>query len=391
MTVGGRGTDWYRVEGESVERSGYTNGMMDTLLVDGYKLVEVRWVAPGVWEGPGGSISLACRSATVFDWVYENIHQGGFFAAQGNSGGSAQIAFSLAYYGIDEILDLANLSGGPPPCPITTEGEVNKEEQLKCLVEAELWNESREPMLFGNPRLHYPNTVVRFFLGEHERSAEIIETANAYHEAITSEKSIQIVPNTPHGVHHTAEGTAALTTSINPQLTIPTAALTPTAAPDEGPTPVIATIPVGDDPQAVRVNPSTNRVYVANQGDDTVSVIDGASNAVIVTVPVGDKPFAIGVNSATGRVYVTNRDEDTVSVIDGASNAVIATIPVGASPSNAVIATIPVGASPQAIGVNATTSRVYVASYEDGTVSVMDGVSNTVIATVPVDSPLGVG
>ena len=213
LTVGGRGTGWYRV-GESVGGSENINGMMDTLLAVGYKLVEVRWVEPGIWEGPGGAISLACRSATVFDWVYENIHQGGFLAAQGNSGGSAQIAFSLAYYGLDEVLDLANLGGGPPPCPISTDGEINKEDQLQCLVEAELWNESREPMLFGNPRLHYPNTIVRFFLGEQEGSADIIQTANAYHEAITSEKSMQIVPNTGHGVHRTKEGAAALITSI---------------------------------------------------------------------------------------------------------------------------------------------------------------------------------
>ena len=230
LTLGGRGTGWYRVEEESVEGSDNINGMMDTLLVDGYKLVEVRWVGPGIWEGPGGSISLACRSATVFDWVYENIHQGGFFAAQGNSGGGAQIAFSLAYYGLDEVLDLANLSGGPPPCPISTGRRLNFLEQLKCLVEAELWNGTREPMLFGNPRLHYPNTIVRFFLGEHEPSTEIIETANAYYDAITSKKSIQIVPNTSHGVHRTEEGRAALITSINPQL-MPRRALTATATP----------------------------------------------------------------------------------------------------------------------------------------------------------------
>ena len=130
LTVGGPGTGWYRVEEERREGRDNINGMMDTLLVDGYNLVEVRWVEPGIWEGPGGSISLACRSATVFDWVHENIHQGGVFAAQGNSGGSAQIAFSLAYYGLDEVLDLANLSGGPPPCPISTNGEFSREEQL---------------------------------------------------------------------------------------------------------------------------------------------------------------------------------------------------------------------------------------------------------------------
>jgi hypothetical protein len=204
----------YRAGGESIEGRDNINAIMDTLLDNGYKLVEVAWNEPGVWEGPGGSISLACRSATIFDWVHKNIHQGGLFAAQGNSGGSAQIAFSLAYYGLDEVLDLANLGGGPPPCPISTEGILNTKDQSQCLVGAERWDESTEPMLFDNPRLHYPNTIVRFFLGENEHSAEAIETANAYYDAITSAKSMQIVPNTAHGVHRTEEGAAALLASI---------------------------------------------------------------------------------------------------------------------------------------------------------------------------------
>ena len=39
-----------------------------------------------------------------------------------------------------------------------------------------------------------------------------------------------------------------------------------TAARGEGPT-VIATVPVGHGPQAVRVNPATDRVYVANKNE----------------------------------------------------------------------------------------------------------------------------
>ena len=79
---------------------------------------------------------------------------------------------------------------------------------------AESWDEAKEPLLSGNPRLHYPNTVVRFFLGEDETAPYIIETAHAYHDAITSETSLQIVPNTGHGVHRTREGTEALIASI---------------------------------------------------------------------------------------------------------------------------------------------------------------------------------
>ena len=254
LTTGGRGTRWYRVG----EEANSINAMMDTLLADGYKLVEVAWMQPGVWEGPGGTISLACRSATVFDWVHENIHQGGLLAAQGNSGGSAQIAFSLAYYGLDEILDLANLSGGPPPCPISTEGKINFQEQEQCLVGAERWDESKEPMLSGNPRFHYPNTIVRFFLGENEPTEYIVETANAYHAAITSDKSLQVVPNTGHGVPFTEEGAEALIASIRgaagSDLPV-TPTSTPAPTPTPTPTPTLALLghwegahqrPIGD-------------------------------------------------------------------------------------------------------------------------------------------------
>ena len=87
---------------------------------------------------PGRRSSLARRSATAFDWVNDNIHQGGFFAAQGNSGGSSQIALALAYYGLDEVLNLANLGGGPLPCPISKGEALNRNDQEKCLVDGEL-------------------------------------------------------------------------------------------------------------------------------------------------------------------------------------------------------------------------------------------------------------
>ena len=67
-----------------------------------------------------------------------------------------------------------------------------------------------------------------------------------------------------------------------------------------------------------------------------------------------------------------DHEDGTVSVIDGASNAVIATIPVGGGPVD--------------VGVNPNNDRVYVASHEDGTVSVIDGSTNTVIATIPLGS-----
>ena len=174
--------------------------MVDTFVNDGLVTVEIKWEEPGIWEANGRAITLACRFATLARWIYDNLHEGAeetLFAAQGNSGGAAQIAFGLARYGLDEIIDLANLGGGPPNCPL-------------C---------GSEPLLSGNPRVSYPTTAVRFFLGENEPTQYIIDGANDYLNAITSERTMQIVPNTRHGTHFTQEGTAALIASVREALT----------------------------------------------------------------------------------------------------------------------------------------------------------------------------
>lgn len=177
---------------------------------------------------------------------------------------------------------------------------------------------------------------------------------------------------------------------------------------------VIATIPVGNAPAGVAANPTTNRVYVANAADDTVSVIDGATNTVIATVPVGDTPSGVGVNATTNRACVANYYGDSVSVIDGGSNTVVGTVSLdyGYGPhsvgvnlttnrvyvsdhmvvratvidgaTNTVLTTILVqGSGPKGVGVNPATDRVYVANRYSGTVSVIDGVTNTVLTTIP--------
>ena len=78
----------------------------------------------------------------------------------------------------------------------------------------------------------------------------------------------------------------------------------------------------------------------------------------------------MAVNPNTNRIYVTNDSSDNVSVIDGASNTVVATVAVGSYPHG--------------VAVNPNTNRIYVANSVSNNVSVIDGATNTVVATVPV-------
>lgn len=129
---------------------------------------------------------------------------------------------------------------------------------------------------------------------------------------------------------------------------------------------------------------------MANAGDDTVSVIDGAtcnSTEITgcklrpVTVKVGAFGDDIGVDPVTNMVFVTNQDAEpgTVSVIDG--NSCNGMHPAGCK--RQPFTTVKVGGGPSGIGVNSLTDTVYVANTaEDSdnhpvshgdTLSVIDG------------------
>jgi YVTN family beta-propeller protein len=93
---------------------------------------------------------------------------------------------------------------------------------------------------------------------------------------------------------------------------------------------VIATLAAGNTPRAVAVNAATNRIYVANEFSNDVTVIDGASNLVVATVKVGPRPQYIAVSAVTNRAFVSNGGDATLSIIDGATLAV-KTLDIGGS------------------------------------------------------------
>ena len=134
---------------------------------------------------------------------------------------------------------------------------------------------------------------------------------------------------------------------------------------------------------------------MSNGQDDTVSVIDGATNTVIATIPVGDginNPGGIGINPSTDTLYVANSDgtfsdasDDSISVIDGATNTVTGTIILGQSEAIGLLSDV--GVAPVTGTIYATTADGNAA----GTVWVIDGTTDTVTATIKVGSdPLGV-
>ena len=162
----------------------------------------------------------------------------------------------------------------------------------------------------------------------------------------------------------------------------------------------LLSIPVGIAPQSVAEDVSTRTLYVANSGDNTVSVVNVAecSSADVAgcartssTISVGNLPLGVAVDQATDTVYVANALDDTISVINGAScNA------TSSAGCDQMPVTVAVGAFDNAVAVDPVTNTVFVTNQDasPGTVSVIDGNScngtrpsgcgNQPIAAVPV-------
>jgi YVTN family beta-propeller protein len=135
-----------------------------------------------------------------------------------------------------------------------------------------------------------------------------------------------------------------------------------------------------DDTVGIDVNPLTDTLYVTYPGVSTgaVSLYDSNLQA-IASIPVGSVPVGVAVDATSNKIYVANSRSNNISVIDGASNTVVATV------------TDPQAVAPVAVAVNATTNMIYVVNSQSNNLSVIDGATNSVTATIPVGaSPCGV-
>ncbi len=153
-------------------------------------------------------------------------------------------------------------------------------------------------------------------------------------------------------------------------------------------------------------------VYVANAGDNTVSIIDSTKGAVVATVKVGNQPHYIAMTPNGAYAYVTNSASMDVSVIDTAANTVIATVQLSGQPVgiaitpdgsrayitlpnnnlvallsvmlNGVLAYIPVNGRPYQVAITPDGKYAYVSCWDLDAVSIIDTAIDTVVNTVPI-------
>jgi trimeric autotransporter adhesin len=256
FSTGANGTYLYETLGKAPE-------LLNVVLQAGFTVAQISWGDPfttdqpyGWQTGPGGIRAVACRYATLAQWIYQNIHLANTaapFCATGNSGGAELIGLAMAHYGVGSIFALIESTGGPdftrldwacdglqPPalnlCGNTTGFGLSQYSAMTfvdpaytgplCSEEVETHSTTNDPTFLHDSvtspdaTLNYPNTFVNFLYGALDTSTAPNQ-AQIWESAITSSKAESCVANTAHGVPDSTEGAQQIENDILQYCTMP--------------------------------------------------------------------------------------------------------------------------------------------------------------------------
>jgi YVTN family beta-propeller protein len=119
-------------------------------------------------------------------------------------------------------------------------------------------------------------------------------------------------------------------------------------------------------------------VYVTNEKDNTVSIIDSSKLEVIKTIKVGQRPRGITLSKDQKWLFICTSDDNTVQVWDTETLAFVKTLPSGPDPELFILH--PAG------------NPLYVANEDDNLITVVDVGENRVVAEIAVGvEPEGLG
>ncbi|HYM80009.1 MAG TPA: beta-propeller fold lactonase family protein [Candidatus Limnocylindria bacterium] len=130
----------------------------------------------------------------------------------------------------------------------------------------------------------------------------------------------------------------------------------------------VTSLPTGAGAEGIDVSPDGRRVWVTNGGANTVSVIDVATDSVVADLESGGQfPIRAKFTPEGSQVWVSNAESNNVVVFDAKTTERIGTVEVGA---------VPVG-----IQMSPDGARAFVANTNGDKVTVIDVAKRVVLRT----------
>ncbi|HSB57274.1 MAG TPA: PEFG-CTERM sorting domain-containing protein [Nitrosopumilaceae archaeon] len=134
---------------------------------------------------------------------------------------------------------------------------------------------------------------------------------------------------------------------------------------------ILQKIPVSPHPYALKFDPITGKVLVANMAGNEVTFLsrnDEGIYRITNTVKTGTVPWGIDIDSDEHRAYVTHRGAHHITVLDIIDEKILTTIPVGDDT--------------QAIAVDSSEHQVYVTYLQQHKIIKIDGMKDEIVNTI---------
>lgn len=114
----------------------------------------------------------------------------------------------------------------------------------------------------------------------------------------------------------------------------------------------------------------SGEVWVTNEKDDTVSVIDTGTLEVVATYETGERPRGITFSKDFSRVYICASDSDAVQVMDPDTGKILHDLPSGEDPEQFVL--------------HPDDTHLYIANEDDAITTVVNTKTRKVVAQIDV-------
>jgi PQQ-dependent catabolism-associated beta-propeller protein len=112
------------------------------------------------------------------------------------------------------------------------------------------------------------------------------------------------------------------------------------------------------------------KIFVSNEKDNTLSVIDGATLEVVDTISVGRRPRAMALSNDGEHLFVAVGDDEMVDVVDVETHEVVRRLASGPDP--------------EVIRVDPNRPYIYVSNEDDNMVTVIDYEQRSRVIEIPV-------
>jgi YVTN family beta-propeller protein len=142
---------------------------------------------------------------------------------------------------------------------------------------------------------------------------------------------------------------------------------------------LVSTLPSGQDPESFDLSPDGQTLYVSNEETAELTILDLTSGFIRGRVPVGKEPEGVTVRPDGKVVFVTSEADSEVTAVDTETRAVVGHMPTAARPRSVVFTRD---------GLTA-----FATDEVGGRVTVLDAVAYKALGDIPVheDSPMPSG